>query len=73
LKWDIEERVFQVSVVGHTGASGFVRLANQAIFKGRVESGLHYVLIDDFIAQGGTLANLRGHVLAQGCQVIGAG
>ena len=27
-----------------------------------VGSGLNYVLIDDFIGQGGTLANLRGHV-----------
>lgn len=72
LKWNIEERVFQANVVGHTGASGFVRLENQAIFKGCVDSGLHYVLIDDFIGQGGTLANLRGHILAQGGQVLGA-
>lgn len=72
LQWDVEERVLQVNVVGHTGASGFVRLAHQPIFKGRVESGLHYVLIDDFIGQGGTLANLRGHVLGQGCLVLGA-
>lgn len=72
LKWDVEERVFQANVVGHTGASGFVRLARQPIFKGTVESGLHYVLIDDFIGQGGTLANLRGHILAQGSQVLGA-
>lgn len=72
LRWDVEGRVFQTNVVGHTGASGFVRLAHQPIFKGRVESGLHYVLIDDFIGQGGTLANLRGHILAQGSQVLGA-
>ncbi|WP_332854503.1 hypothetical protein [Duganella sp. S19_KUP01_CR8] len=72
LKWDVEDRVFQANVVGHTGASGFVRLARQPIFKGCVESGLHYVLIDDFVGQGGTLANLRGHILGQGSQVLGA-
>ncbi|MES2352283.1 MAG: phosphoribosyltransferase [Pseudomonadota bacterium] len=72
LRWNVEERVFQANVVGHTGSSGFVRLANQAIFRGHVESGLHYVLVDDFIGQGGTLANLRGHILGQGSQILGA-
>jgi len=72
LNWDVEERVFQTNVVGHTGAGGFVRLANQAIFEGSVESGLNYLLIDDFIGQGGTLANLRGHILSQGSRVLGA-
>ncbi|MYM89493.1 hypothetical protein GTP91_20235 [Rugamonas sp. FT82W] len=72
LRWNVEGRVFQSNVVGHTGASGFVRLARQPVFKGRAESGLHCVLIDDFIGQGGTLANLRGHILAQGSQVLGA-
>lgn len=71
-KWDVEKRVLQTNVVGHTGAGGFVRLANQALFRGAVRSGLHYVLIDDFIGQGGTLANLGGHILAQGSDVVGA-
>lgn len=72
LKWGIEKQVLQSNVVGHTGAGGFVRLANQALFSGVTGSGLNYVLIDDFIGQGGTLANLRGHILAQGSRVLGA-
>ena len=72
LRWDLEKQVLQTNVVGHTGAGGFVRLANQALFSGVVGSGLNYVLIDDFIGQGGTLANLRGHILAQGGRVLGA-
>jgi hypothetical protein len=28
--------------------------------------------VDDFIGQGGTLANLRGHILRQGGHVLGA-
>jgi hypothetical protein len=32
----------------------------------------NYVLIDDFIGQGGTLANLRGYVHQQGGTVVGA-
>jgi hypothetical protein len=72
LQWNVEKQVVQSNVVGHTGAGGFVRLANQALFSGAVRSGLHYVLIDDFIGQGGTLANVRGHILAQGGRVVGA-
>jgi hypothetical protein len=29
-------------------------------------------VVDDFIRQGGTLANLRGHILRQGGRVLGA-
>lgn len=72
LGWELEAGVVQANIVAHTGASGFHRLATQAIFSGSVQSGLHYVLVDDFIGQGGTLANLRGHLLAQGGNVLGA-
>lgn len=72
LHWNVETQVLQSNVVGHTGAGGFVRLANQALFSGAVRSGLHYVLVDDFIGQGGTLANVRGHILARGGRVVGA-
>jgi hypothetical protein len=37
-----------------------------------VEPGRAYVLVDDFIGQGGTLANLRGHIIAGGGRVLGA-
>jgi len=63
--------VVQANKVGHTGSSGWHRLAHQAQFSGRVEAGRSYVLIDDFVGQGGTLANLRGHVLAQGGRIAG--
>jgi len=32
-----------------------------------------YVLVDDFIGQGGTLANLRGFLMHNGARVIGQG
>jgi hypothetical protein len=50
----ITESVVQSNTVGHTGASGFQRLANQAFFAGEVERGQQYLLVDDFIGQGGT-------------------
>ena len=62
----------QTSVVNHTGADGFSRLARQALFAGDVIDGADYLIVDDFIGQGGTMANFRGHIVAHGCHVFGA-
>lgn len=72
LEWHHEQGIVQWNKVFHTGADGFSRLRRQAIFSGIAQSGLNYVLVDDFIGQGGTLANLRGHILRQGGHVLGA-
>ena len=72
LGWDVETSVVQANLVGHTGASGFRRLARQALFVGDVTTGADYVLVDDFIGQGGTLANQRGHLFGGGARIIGA-
>jgi len=71
LSWPVETSVVQTNVVGHTGADGFSRLARQAEFDGVVSPGASYVLVDDFVGQGGTLANLRGFLLHGGGHVIG--
>ena len=62
----------QLNSVGHTGADGFTRLANQALFSGTVVPGGWYFVVDDFVGQGGTLANLIGFISSQGGQVVGA-
>jgi hypothetical protein len=72
LHWPYDHNVVQANKVSHTGANGFDRLRRQAIFSGVVGTGLNYLMVDDFIGQGGTLANLRGHLIAQGGNVIGA-
>ena len=64
--------VVQTNVVAHTGASGYGRLARQAAFGGEVGTGHEYIMVDDFIGQGGTLANLRGWTEKQGGTVVGA-
>jgi orotate phosphoribosyltransferase-like protein len=66
------ESVVQSNTVGHTGASGYHRLANQAQFFGAVLPGQHYLIVDDFVGQGGTLANLIGFIRSQGGHVVGA-
>ena len=68
----VDTDVVQTNIVGHTGADGYGRLARQAAFDGKVEAGREYVLVDDFIGQGGTLANLRGRVEKNGGSVVGA-
>ena len=67
-----DRTVVQTNVVSHTGADGYGRLARQAVFEGTVRKEREYVVVDDFIGQGGTLANLRGWIEKQGGKVVGA-
>jgi hypothetical protein len=67
----LESGVSQLNRVTHTRADGYHRLAFPAVFDGSLKSS-NYLLIDDFIGQGGTLANLRGYVHQQGGTVVGA-
>ena len=61
-----EQHIPQINVVSHTGADGYTRLARQAAFNGPIKTGSEYVMIDDFVGQGGTLANLHGGINSQG-------
>lgn len=72
LGWPIDAGVLQVNVVGHTGADGFSRLARQAEFTGTIQTGCEYVMVDDFVGMGGTLANLRGYIESNGGKVLAA-
>ncbi|MGO9837827.1 MAG: hypothetical protein ACLP1X_26870, partial [Polyangiaceae bacterium] len=60
----------QTNTVGHTRASGFHRLAFQPTFDGAVEVGGTYLLVDDHVGLGATLANLRGHIERHGGSVL---
>ncbi len=64
--------IVQSNIVSHTGSDGFSRLARQARFEGSVDSQDVYFLVDDFIGQGGTLANLRSFLISKGAEVVGA-
>jgi adenine/guanine phosphoribosyltransferase-like PRPP-binding protein len=66
-----DANLVQTNVVNHTGADGFGRLARQALFAGDVIAGADYLIVDDFIGQGGTMANFRGHIVAGGGRVVG--
>jgi hypothetical protein len=72
LGWEVDTELVQANIVDHVGDIGFDHLAVQAVFAGDVQAGRAYILVDDFIGQGGTLANLRGHILNGGGEVLGA-
>ena len=67
-----EAAIVQTNIVSHTGADGYGRLARQPRFDGGVGTGCEYVMVDDFIGQGGTLANLRGWIEKRGGKAVGA-
>jgi hypothetical protein len=72
LGWEADTELVQANIVDDGGEPGFARLAHQAVFDGPVQRDRPYVLVDDFIRHGGTLANLRGHILRHGGRVLGA-
>jgi hypothetical protein len=72
LNLETDTGIVQTNVVSHTGASGYGRLARPPEFDGEVSLGAEYVLVDDFVGQGGTLANLRGYIESNGGSVIAA-
>lgn len=72
LNLEVEMGIIQANVVNHTGASGWQRMVRPPVFDGPVAAGREYFLVDDFVGQGGTLANLRGYLLQGGGSVLGA-
>lgn len=62
--------VVQNNRVGHTRAPAFNRLVTPAAFEGPVEAGRSYVLVDDHVGLGGTLANLKGYLETHDAHVL---
>ncbi|WP_216360464.1 phosphoribosyltransferase [Vibrio mediterranei] len=69
---DIELGIVQNEKVGRTGAGADHRLAFNPTFDGIVRQGEYYLIIDDTLAMGGTLASLRGYVENRGGKVLAA-
>jgi len=66
----VYDEIVQINKAGHTGASGYYRLAHPALFDGEIDQNTIYLLVDDFIGQGGTLANLKGYIESNGGCVV---
>lgn len=68
----INSDIVQSARVHRTGADGFARLVKSVPFQGHVTKNVNYLILDDAITQGGTIADLKGYIESNGGTVIGA-
>lgn len=62
--------IVQANKPQRTDKGAFYRLSQYPFFDGDVQQGQKYVILDDTVAMGGTLASLRGYIENKGGQVI---
>lgn len=70
--WQVDTKLFQTNFAGRTGTDAVYSLANPPIFRGDVQAGRDYLIVDDNSTMGGTIASLRGYIENRGGHVIGA-
>ena len=68
---EADRDIVQRTRVFHTGADPMERLNNRARFDGPERPGAAYVLVDDVMTMGGTLAELIHYILSGGGAVAG--
>ena len=64
--------IVQSNTVHHTRAKGYQRLVTPAEFEGDVREGKLYIIVDDHVGFGGTIANLKGFIEGRGGLVVAA-
>lgn len=64
--------IVQVNRAGHTNARAARRIVARSSFAGPVEPGRAYVLAEDHVTLGGTLADLKAYIESRGGRVIAA-
>ena len=72
LSLDVELGIIQNNKVGRTNTGADYRLAFNPRFEGDIKQGQKYLIIDDTLTMGGTIASLRGYVENRGGEVIAA-
>lgn len=68
----VNHTIKQANKVSRTGAGIDHRFAFQPTFTGEVVSGKEYLLMDDTLSVGSTIANLKGYIETHGGKVLGA-
>ena len=66
----IWEDVCLLHTIQRKNLRGFEWLIHKPRFSGYVKEGMAYILVDDVITQGGTIAALRKHVISHGGKVV---
>lgn len=72
LNLEVSNDIVQINHVGRTGTGIDHRFAHQPMFSGEVEAGKDYLIIDDTLSVGGTIAAARGYIENRGGKVVGA-
>ena len=72
LDLDVEVGITQREKIKRTGTGSDYRLAFNPTFIGNVKEGQSYLIVDDTLTMGGTIASLRGYIENRGGHVIGA-
>lgn len=67
---DVSTDIMQAKKVSRGGSDGWHRIAVQPTFDGEVRRGADYLILDDTLAQGGTLAALKTHIEQGGGRVV---
>lgn len=70
LRFDLCGDIVQANKPQRTNKGAFYRLSQYPFFDGEVRQGNQYVILDDTLAMGGTLASLRGYIENKGGHVI---
>ncbi|AZQ13299.1 phosphoribosyltransferase [Shewanella khirikhana] len=69
---DVSLNIIQSVKVGRTDSGADHRLAFNPTFEGEVTQGQKYLIVDDTLTMGGTVASLRGYVENRGGKVVAA-
>jgi len=62
----VDTEVIQSNKVFHTGASMVERLMSQPEFEGEIQEGRNYVIVDDVVTSGSTVAALSSYIQNNG-------
>ncbi|MBP3221259.1 MAG: PriCT-2 domain-containing protein [Neisseriaceae bacterium] len=68
---EVHTDIVQATKVARTRKSADYRLVFQPAFAGEVLPNRNYLIVDDTLIQGGTVASLRGYINNRGGKVIG--
>lgn len=68
--FEIDTKIEQSAKAHHTGADNLDKLLNRVRFHGAVQKGKEYILLDDHIALGGTLRDLKDYIESNGGKVV---
>lgn len=69
----VDAGIVQTNRTGHTDSAANHRIVRRALFDGPVEPGRDYLIVDDHVTLGSTLADLKAYIEAKGGRVVLAG